>query len=147
MPIEFPGVLPGIRSELTAVVLDTGQAPETVIKRTDPWQVETKLHLEGGATRFMGGKFKVSSYLESIGSHFEGQVGETKEMALNGSDPQDLTVAIEVPKATEMSEQPKAGAYKLTTVVTYVRMDGVTPDEIAGFVDGPVVQLYDPIPV
>ena len=52
------------------------------------------------------------------------------------------TNAIDVPAATSMNPGPEAGAYKLTTVATYVRV-GTIPDEIAGFVEGPVVQLYD----
>lgn len=133
-------------SDMTVAVLDpNGVAPTTIIQRDDDWEIEVKLHMDGGATSYLGGTFEVKAYLESIGGGFEGQVGETKIVSLNGNDPQDLPAKIKVPAAKNMpSPQPQAGAYKLVTIMTYHKLNSNKPGEIAGFVEGPVVQLYDP---
>jgi hypothetical protein len=140
-PFEKPTSLT-FNSDMTVAVFDpAGVAPVTIIQRDDPWKIQAKLHMDGGATSYLGGTLKVEAYLESIGGGFEGKVGPTEEIALNYSDPQECTVEIEIPPAVDLGAE--AGAYKLMTVMTYVKGSGL-PGEIACFAEGPVVQLYDP---
>ncbi len=143
LEVPFPGVLSGT---ITAVVTDPHDpgTPQTIIERDDDWHVIVDWQLDGPLAPFMAGEFTVKCYLESVAdSAFEGQIGPTIVVNLN------TTPALPTPRKYHSdftmvaASNPAAGVYKMTTVLTYKHL-GV-PLELAGFVEGPMIQLYDAV--
>jgi len=137
----FPALLTG---NITAVVTDPADpgTPQTIIEKDNPWHVIVNWNLTGPMAPFMAGEFIVKTYLEDIaGTSFSGQIGPTMTVNLNEAPPapnrayhRDFTIgASTIP----------VGVYRLTTILTYNNM-GV-PLELAGFVEGPLVQIYNAV--
>ncbi len=149
MPIE--PLVPGSPAVLSASILslsvldpDVG-TPNTIIETTDPWAIQVSWDIAGLIAGALGGEWTVRAFLETLeGGPFSGQVGPTEFIPLISqppTSPRHYSATIHVPAGT-----PPAGLYKLTVAITYdVVFGGVHfPQEMAGFVDGPMLQFYVP---
>lgn len=137
----FPAILSG---NINAVVTDPADpgTPQTIIERDDDFHVIVNWNLTGPLAPFMAGEFTVKVYVEDIAAtNYQGQIGPTMIVNLNEAPPvlnrpyhRDFTIT---------HGTIPAGVYRLTTVLTYANL-GV-PLEMAGFVEGPLIQLYDKV--
>lgn len=138
----FEDLIPGpqLAGDITAQVLDPAgiTPPEKIIRENDPWAVKANWHIQGPVAPIVGGDWKVSVYAESMGPGAEANLG-SQNVAVNSApppSPRNYTATINVPAGTL-----PAGVYRLVTVLNYSNL-GV-PQEIAGFAEGPFVQIYD----
>ena len=121
--------------------------PSTIIKTDDAWQVEVKWEIDGVAASFIGGEWEVSVFVEAIGPGAEKQVGTTKNVPLSDAAPLPLprayTTAVDVPAFDPNTGAGlDKGAYRLITLVNYKNQN--MPLEMAAFVEGPILQVYEP---
>ena len=146
MPFEFPPALTG--SGPAVQVLDPGGAPNTIIQRQDPFVIRTQFSINQPGASLLGGQWQLRAYVESIGPGQEVQVGTA---ALNvaagvpaGGPPRlEYTVNINVPGNTLSAEDANnSGVYKIVVVVTHQNFGG--PTVLAGFSEGPVIQVREP---
>jgi hypothetical protein len=133
----FPADMTG---NIDATVLDPHgiTPPTTIIRVTDDWGVHVEWYIDGPAAPLLGGEWTVTVYAESIGAGPEMQLGN-KVVDLDTqlpAPPRNYEATINVVAGTL-----PAGVYRLVSVLNYANM-GV-PLEIAGFVEGPLVQIYD----
>lgn len=143
MPLEvpFPNILSG---SISASVLDPQDpgTPQTIIETDDDWNVDVHWQLQGPLAPFLAGTFTLRIFAESLAaSSFEGQIGATQTFNLNAAPPsttRNYAANVVIPAGSVPT-----GVYKITTVLTYANL-GV-PLEMAGFVEGPLVQLYDKV--
>lgn len=122
-----------------AVVEDpAGISPPThIIQEDDAWRIRVDWSLAGFLAPFLGGvQYEVSAYADSLAGGFEGQIGTTQNVA---GGPLNLQAVIDVPAAA--AGGLTAGAYRLTTLIICKDGAGV-PLEMAGFLEGPVIQVY-----
>ncbi|MEZ4868367.1 MAG: hypothetical protein R3C14_43970 [Caldilineaceae bacterium] len=114
--------------------------PANIIQTDDPWDVKVDWSISGVAAPFLGGDWKVTVYVESIGPGPEQQVGTTANVPLASVSPaftRNYTTTVSVGAGTL-----PAGSYKLVTLLNY--SNGGLPQEMAAFDDGTIIQLYDP---
>jgi hypothetical protein len=120
------------------------EPPSTIIQLEHPWEIRVDLELSGVAAPFLCGEFEVKAFAESIGPGPEKQVGQTQVVPLDVAPPlptpRSYRTTIHV-AAGELSE----GAYKLVTLITY--KNGGLPLEMAAYVEGPIVQIYEGLPL
>jgi hypothetical protein len=137
----FPAILSGTINSIVTDPADPG-TPQTIIERDDDWHVLANWSLTGPLAPFMAGKFTVKVFVEDIAAtSFQGQIGATSVIDLNAapvSQNRQYSADFLIPAASVPS-----GVYRLTTVLTYANL-GV-PLEMAGFVEGPLIQLYDKV--
>lgn len=146
MTLECPVGAPHLSGDVAAlVVLDPGLPPTTIIKMSDPFNVQVEWHIEGGLVPMLGGNWHINVFCESIGKGFEGQLGAEKVVALgdgaltNPPPKRAYSTLIDVPAAETIADF-EPGAYKLTAVITYE--NGGVPGEMAGYSEGPILQFY-----
>jgi hypothetical protein len=128
-------------------VLDpNGRTPATIIRNTDAWQLQVDINLTGLVVPFLGGTFHVQPYIEALGANQEGQLVSEQVQPLVGLSNYSLTFNIQnaasypiVPGGVQLDPGP----YRLTLVLTYTDLLN-NPGEIAGFVEGPIIQFYIP---
>ncbi|NWJ48683.1 MAG: hypothetical protein HXX08_22715 [Chloroflexi bacterium] len=134
-------------ADFTMTVLDpNGRNPSTIIRNTDAWQLKVDINLSGLIVPLVGGTFHIQPYIEALGADQEGKLVAEKTQALTGASNYSLT--FNVPNAASYPIVPGGvkldpGPYRLTLVLTYTNLVN-NPDEIAGFVEGPVIQIYLP---
>jgi hypothetical protein len=138
----FGALLSGVT---TAAVNDPNgiNPPSTIIQTEHAWEVRVNWEVTGLVAPFLGGEWLVSAFAESIGPGGEQQVGATAVVPLASAPPlptpRQYAATINVAAGTLTP-----GAYKLVTLITY--QNGGFPLEMAGFVEGPVVQIYVGLP-
>ncbi len=156
----MPGKIEGFgfgtnTGNVTLAVQDpAGFQPETLsIQRDDAWEVIVSWDVPN--LFWMADphyQWVITLYLESLGHAFEGMPVKP-ETKLTNSEPvvlgrRSYEKRIPIPAANDPLMPPDfvAGTYKLTAVITAEEMFTATPQPIpyAGFVEGPVLQLYDP---
>lgn len=122
----------------SAVVQDpSGIGPTHILQENDAWSIRVNWDLGGFMAPFLGGvNYEVSAYADSLAGGYEGQIGTTQNVA---GGPLNLQAVINVPAGNMVGGLP-AGAYKLTTLITCNA--GGVPLEMAGFLEGPVIQVY-----
>ena len=147
MPIEFPPAMSG--SGPTLQVLDPGGAPNTIIRTVDPFTVRIRFAVDQPGASLLGGEWLVSAYAESVGPGQEKQIGATVAKAVSAGTPGgpparlEYQVDVQVPAGALDDEGPNSsGVYKLAAIVTHQNFGG--PTVLAGFVEGPIVQLREP---
>ena len=135
MPLEFTplaGAGPDVR------VLDPGGAPETIIDTGDTFTLQVRWSVEEPGAAVLGGRWLVRAYAESIGPGQEQQLGQTRFVNVGNFTP------IAVPAGTHAAESAtSSGVYKLAVIVTHENPNG-SATELAGFSEGPVIQMREP---
>ena len=148
MPLEFMGLAgagPDVR------VLDPGLAPETIIDTGDTFTIEVKWSVEEPGAAVLGGRWLVRAYAESIGPGQEEQLGQTRRVNVANFVPipgnpasRGYEANVDVPAGTLDAENAtSSGVYKLAVIVTHENPNG-SPTELAGFSDGPIIQMRNP---
>ena len=148
MPLEFTalaGAGPDVR------VLDPGGAPETIIDTDDTFTVQVRWSVEEPGAAVLGGRWLVRSYAESIGPGQEQQLGQTRFINVGNFTPiagppaaRGYEANVAVPAGTLAAESAtSSGVYKLAVIVTHENPNG-SATELAGFSEGPVIQMREP---
>jgi hypothetical protein len=149
MPFEFPPPLSG--SGPSVVVLDPGGAPNTIIVRNDPFRIHVEWSVNQPGASLLGGQWLVRAYAESIGPGQEELLTPALPINVSAGTPNagpparlDYQADIDVPPFRLQSEQDpnSSGVYKLVVVVTHQNFGG--PTVLAGFSEGPVIQVREP---
>lgn len=137
----FPPTL--LTGDLSTEVLDPHgiTPPVTIIRTSDLWKVKADWYIQGPAAPLISGKWTWRVFAESIGAGPELELGKKEvpvdvvwDLVTLRRDYPDNTIDV-------TAGTLPAGVYRLVSVLNYANM-GV-PLEIAGFVEGPVVQIYD----
>ncbi len=132
---------------INAVALDPDQNPNHVFERALAWKIRVNWSITGSICAAIGGEWKLTAFLESIGAGFEGQVGlpvpliPVISVPLTGAFPHETRTyshVMDVPANTP----PNDGVYKLVVLVQHV--NGGLRDRMAGFVEGPLLEFYSP---
>jgi hypothetical protein len=148
MPLEFTalaGAGPDVR------VLDPGGAPETIIDTDDTFTVQVRWSVEEPGAAVLGGRWLVRAYAESIGPGQEQQLGQTRFVNVGNVTPiagppaaRGYEANVAVPAGTLAAESAtSSGVYKLAVIVTHENPNG-SATELAGFSEGPVIQMREP---
>jgi hypothetical protein len=146
MPIEFPPPLSG--SGPNVQVLDPGGAPNTIIQRGDTITIATEFAVNQPGASLLGGDWQMRAYVESIGPGQEIQVGTATlpvSAGVPAVGPARLVYSLSVPvNSTLLSAENNnnSGVYKLVVVITHSNFGG--PTVLAGFSEGPVIQVREP---
>jgi hypothetical protein len=146
MPFEFPPALTG--SGPSVVVLDPGGAPNTIIQRQDAFTIRTTFAVNQPGASLLGGQWQMRAYVESIGPGQEVQVG-TAALAVSAGVPAvgparlEYTLNVIVPgNLLQAEDNNDSGVYKIVVVITHQNFGG--PTVLAGFSEGPVIQVREP---
>lgn len=144
MPLQFPNTI--LTGHLDAAVYELGgSAPTTVLDKTQGWEVRFDWGVHGSPlTKMLAGQWCLSLHLESMGP------GAELQLPLAGPkmvpfDPaiSHYTAVITVPAGTIA---PSADViYKVVACLTTKSVNGF-PGPIAGYVEGPILQFFDPGP-
>ena len=124
-------------------VVDIGRnAPQNVIKNTQPWRIEVEWHEEGLMAGVLPGNWVVDAYVESIGQGGEFKVGTAATpMAFAAHN-----VVINVPASNAAGGVPLAPGEQTTPyklVVTLTADNGAGGRyPMAGYAEGPILQFY-----
>lgn len=148
MPLEFTalaGAGPDVR------VLDPGGAPETIIDTDDTFTLEVRWSVQEPGAAVLGGRWLVRAYAESIGPGQEQQLGQTRFVNVGNFTPiagppaaRGYEANVAVPAGTLAAESAtSSGVYKLAVIVTHENPNG-SATELAGFSEGPVIQMREP---
>lgn len=145
MPFEFPPALSG--SGPNVQLLDSGGAPATIIDTGDPFALRVTWSVDQPGASLLGGQWLVRAYAESIGPGQEQQLGAAVQInvaaGVPGGGALTYTATVSVAANTLAAETAtSSGVYKLVVIVTHQNFGG--PTILAGFSEGPVVQLRDP---
>lgn len=122
----------------TSVVVEdpVGNLPTNIIQSTDPWRVRVEWSLGMPGAPFLGAlTYQVRAFVESIGGGYEGPIGPMIPVPGKFAPPFNFVALINVPVGLP------AGIYKLTTLIN-ATWPGNIPAEVAAFVEGPIIQIY-----
>ncbi len=129
-------------ASITSVALiDPQGMPSRVIDTDAGCTITIGWHLDGSAALFLGGSWTVRAFVESIGAGFEGQIGATQTVPVDGSADYSATINV-----APLSVPPPAGddtVYKLVVLVSHTAVNG-TKTEMAGFGEGPFFEVRNP---
>lgn len=150
MAIEFPGPYTGTGPDVT--LIDPGGAPTTIIDTDDPFQVQVDWSVGLPQATLLGGQWLVRAYAESVGPGQEIQLGAVQPTQVPVSNFIDVPpdrryqATINVPAGSLEAESDagaqSSGVYKLVVVLTHQNLGSATV--IAGFSEGPLIQLREP---
>jgi hypothetical protein len=146
MPFEFPPALTGAGPSVQ--VLDPGGAPNTILVKTDPFGIRVRWSIDQPGASLLGGQWLLRAYAESVGPGQEQLLTPPLPINVSAGTPApgrlDYQADITVPPNTLLSEQDpnSSGVYKLVVVVTHQNFGG--PTVLAGFSEGPVIQIREP---
>ena len=114
--------------------------PSTIIQEDDPFELLVTWKICGDFAPYLGGTWKIEAFAESIGPGEECQIGTTRSIPLASVPPigkqREFETVIQV-KEGELG----AGAYRIIVLITYNNLGH--PLEIAGCLEGPIIQLYE----
>jgi len=138
--IQFPNQL--LNGSFSAAVLDNNGVPTNVLEAAQPFTITTSWKVSALAALLLGGEWRVSAYVESIGPGPEQQVGPTETVLLNGGT--NYAVNIVVPANTLPDLDPAgnpavSGAYKIVTLLAH-RNFGKFSD-VSAIVEGPILRI------
>jgi len=147
MPIETPFAPLVFDATISAIEHEHGGAPPMSIIRTNQsWAVNIRWQTTGLATGMITGNWHLHCFLESLGPGADIDLvdpGDHIVPLTPGPSPVNYAVHFDVP-AGAVGPVPAAGRlYRLVVSLTY-REPGGGPGPMAGFVEGPVLQFYQP---
>ena len=147
MPLEFTP-LAGAGPDVS--VLDPGGAPQTIIDNDDTFTIRVRWSVEEPGAAVLGGRWLVRAYAESIGPGQEQQLGQVRRINVANFTPVGPPAArgyeanVDVPAGSLDAESASSsGVYKLAVIVTHENPNG-SPTDLAGFTEGPVIQMRNP---
>jgi hypothetical protein len=145
MPFEFPPPLAGAGPTVT--VLDpAGGPPSTIIDTDDPFLVRVDWSVDLPAAALLGGQWLVRVYAESIGPGQEVQIGtQAVSVGAGTAGPTSIAYRANIPVAAgtlQAESGASSGVYTIVAVVTHNGFLG--PTVLAGFEQGPVIQMREP---
>ena len=133
---------PNLSGEIYAEVYEEGGVKPTTIIRTDQeWGVKVHWDFKGYLTPFICGEWCVHLCLESIGPGPELKL-DHPHIPLNPCGNGEYYADFEVEPGIVTGEDCST-PYKLVVTVTYLNACD-KPGPIAGFVEGPILQFYEP---
>lgn len=132
--------------EIAAEVLDPqGLAPPAIVQHDHPFVIQVKWQIQGGMALYLSGKWRIRAFVNGLSTPDRMMVAD--EIVDVESVPIDLsTMTREYPPLDLQVDSFQnlglpEGAYKVVTLLNY-KTNGGTPGEIAGFVEGPVIDVY-----
>jgi hypothetical protein len=145
---EHPFGVGALVCRATMDVVETGAgayAPSTVIQRDQTWEVRFHWEIDGPAADMLGGTWVVTLALESIGPGAEWDHHDAVEVDSAGlALPRVYNNTFPMPVNSPLLPE---GTYRLMGIITHHNHDplnnAVHPSEIAGYLEGPIVQLYN----
>jgi hypothetical protein len=145
MPFEFPPPLTGAGPNVS--VLDpAGGPPSSIIDTGDPFLVRVEWSVDLPAASLLGGQWLVRCYAESIGPGQEVQIGtQAINVAAGTPGPGAIAYTANIPVAAgtlQAESNVSSGVYTIVAVVTHNGFLG--PTVLAGFDQGPVIQMREP---
>lgn len=152
MAIEMPG-LQG--SGPNVQLIDPGGAPATIIDTGNPFTLRIDWSVLEPGAGLLGGRWVVRAYAESLGPGQEKQIGPTRNVNVSSFTPvagppasrrYTTDVVVGAGELEAESDAPqRSGVYKLVVIVTHENPAGAAnATEVAGFSEGPVIQLREP---
>ena len=123
-------------------VTETGAislVPYTIIPRNTPFKVSTEFAFGGGFATWLvslGLAWFAKFYVESIGPGYEGELGSSSGTTAAGQLSYGLPTT-----AVSVAGIANPGTYKLTCAITIGTGTAGPPSPIAGFVEGPMIQI------
>lgn len=137
---------PALTGEICVdVYAEPDARPATVIRTDQEWGVRVHWDLRGQLAPFIHGRWSLHLYLEPVGNG----PGRKLEPYLPSSIPIDpcgggeYDFDFRVRPGTVKTEHCFS-PYRLVFMITYLTESG-RPGPIAGFVEGPVLQFYEPL--
>jgi hypothetical protein len=133
--IQFPNVLLS-GGPATMVVNDNNGAPASVLEAALDFTIDVSWRIDALTALLLGGQWELTAYVEGIGgAAFEGQVGATVTVPLNGG--QNFTARITVPAGTlpNNPQPPNSGVYKLIVVLLHRNFTVVS--NVAAVIEAP----------
>jgi hypothetical protein len=136
---------PYLSGEIGAYITEVdGVDPVTIIRSDQDWKVHVHWTLSGKLNEFVCGEWCLNLFLESIGPGRELRLPDEELHVHLKPQPYETryweTICIPAGRVpVDMCGTP----YKLVVTVTYLTPKG-EPGPMAGFVEGPVVQFYQP---
>lgn len=142
MSLNFDTPALTLDASMTQVaIIDPQGMPSRVIDTDAGFKIDVAWQLAGSAALYLGGKWTVRALVESMGAGYEGQVGPTRDVALNGGTTYSTSISV-----APHTLPPPAGpdtVYKLVVLVSHVAVNGVKT-EMAGFGEGPYFEVRNP---
>lgn len=138
-----------LTGEITQVgVYDIDKDPNRVLELGRDWWVYVEWTLKDDPNNYLvaslRGTWEVKVKLESMGEGFEGQVGQTAVIQLDGrTTPYDQWIYVS--NQPDPANPDNQGAFKLVVLITFKDPAG-EPQPMAGFCEGPMLQFYKPLP-
>jgi hypothetical protein len=128
----------------TNTVLDPDLNPNNILQENLGGSCRVDWSFTGPATPFLDPTtFTVSLYAEAIGPGPDMLVGSVNVPGSAHTPPWNYTTNVAIPPNSLPATGPNAsGVYRLTTVIT--NSIGGQRDQLAGFVDGPVIEMRSP---
>lgn len=118
-----------------------GAPPSTIIRTDQDWSVHISWQTTGVCTGMITGKWHLHCYLESMGPGPDYDLidpADHKIPLTPGPSPIPYKAHFDVKKG-----KVAPGLYRLVASLTYVEPTG-SPGPMAGFVEGPMLQVYTP---
>ncbi|TWF75361.1 hypothetical protein FHX44_111245 [Pseudonocardia hierapolitana] len=117
--IQFPNV-PLTGGPATMLVKDNNGAPATVLEAGLDFAIDVSWTIDPLAALLLGGQWELTAYVEGIGgTAFEGQVGATVTVPLNGGQTYAATITVVAGTLPDNPQPPDAGVYKLIVVLLH----------------------------
>ncbi len=122
----------------TVEIHDAAGDPTQVLALATDYEVEVKWTVSGAAVPFVGGDWSAQLYVESIGQGYEGDLGVSVTVPLNGG--KSYTAKLTIP-ANVLTPPPPGEqlVYKLVALLSHTINGNKTI--IAGFGEGPYFEV------
>lgn len=135
----------GLHGHIQATVMEHGgTAPTTIIRTDQAWAVDLTWQLHGPLVPMICGHWCLHIFMESIGSGPEFSLPDPgPEILIPVNQPSgNYSHHFHVP-AGRVTADHCSTPYKVVVAITYKTQYG-TPGPLAGFVEGPILQFYNP---
>ena len=119
------------------------KAPMTVIRADQEWAVRVRFDTSGDLSEVLTGTWHVGVFIESIGPGLEAEIALLHTPLTPAAGTVNYSVDAIIPANSITVPDHQTMPFKLVTTVSYIQPDG-KPGPMAGFLEGPIVQLYNP---